>query len=118
MDNKKYSFWTNPMGFSIVDLLALMYTVFYFGLMIYNIKVPTDTMKNLVNTLSPSIYIILSGYFTGQAIQQYGSYRYNSPYGNNNYNQPYNNSTYNPINNMQNVPNNAPTNTNINIPNI
>ena len=76
--NNKPSFWTNPTGFSILDLLAIIYSgIFLIMLSIY-VKYPLASIKEIIGYLSPLIYIILSGYFTGQAVQQFRSSSYSS----------------------------------------
>ena len=67
----KKSFWTDPDGFSIVDALAIIYSSAFLILLIGYIQFPTDPLKEVIGQLSPLVYIILSGYFTGQAVQQF-----------------------------------------------
>jgi hypothetical protein len=69
--NNKPSFWTNPVGFSIVDALAIIYSAVFLVLVAIYVKYPLESIKSSIGYLSPLIYIIVSGYFTGQAIQQF-----------------------------------------------
>lgn len=71
--NNKPSFWTNPNGFSILDLLAIIYTSIFLIMLVLYIKYPLVSIKEVIGYLSPLIYIIISGYFTGQAVQQFRS---------------------------------------------
>lgn len=67
------NFWNDSDGFSIVDFLTIIYTIAYLSMMILYVKYPLDSIKNILDYLSPLIYIILGGYFTGQSIQQFKS---------------------------------------------
>jgi hypothetical protein len=71
MPNVKKSFWTNPAGFSIVDLLSLSYSSVYLMIIICNVFYQTTTLTDLLQTMSPTVLVILGGYFTGQAVQQF-----------------------------------------------
>ena len=70
-DNEKRSFWTDPEGISIIDILSLGYSSTYLAIIISNIFIREDILIELMRTMSPIILLILGGYFGGQAVQQY-----------------------------------------------
>jgi hypothetical protein len=105
---RKHSFWTNPEGFSVVDLLAILFSLTYLGLIAYAVATQSNYMITLIQSMSPAVLVILGGYFTGQTVQQFNMSRgiginpynqqqgmYGNTYGNTGYN-PYSNTPYAP----------------------
>ena len=70
-DNDKRSFWTDPEGMSIIDILSLGYSITYLSVIIANIFIRKELLITLMNSMTPIILLILGGYFGGQAVQQY-----------------------------------------------
>lgn len=67
----KISFWTDPEGFSIVDAIAIAFTIVYLFILVYSIFSDKPSILGIVDRMNAPIMVILGGYFTGQTVQQY-----------------------------------------------
>ena len=67
----KKSIWSNPEGFSIVDMLALSFAVVFLVSAIYIMIVPAMEQIEVLQVLSQPVMVILGGYFGDQIVRGY-----------------------------------------------
>lgn len=67
----KKSMWSNPEGFSIVDMLALSFAVVFLVSAIYIMIVPAMEQIEVLQVLSQPVVVILGGYFGDQIVKGY-----------------------------------------------
>jgi hypothetical protein len=67
----KKSMWSNPEGFSIVDMLALSFAVVFLISAIYIMIVPAMEQIEVLEVLSQPVMVILGGYFGDQIVRGY-----------------------------------------------
>lgn len=67
----KKSMWSNPEGFSIVDMLALSFAVVFLISAIYIMIVPAMEQIEVLQVLSQPVMVILGGYFGDQIVKGY-----------------------------------------------
>lgn len=63
--------WSNPEGFSIVDILALSFAIVFLISAIYIMVVPAMEQIEVLRVLSQPVMIILGGYFGDQIVRGY-----------------------------------------------
>ena len=67
----KKSIWSNPEGFSIVDMLALSFAVVFLVSAVYIMIVPAMEQIEVLQVLSQPVMVILGGYFGDQIVRGY-----------------------------------------------
>lgn len=63
--------WSNPEGFSIVDILALSFAIVFLISAIYIMVVPAMEQIEILRVLSQPVMVILGGYFGDQIVRGY-----------------------------------------------
>ena len=63
--------WSNPEGFSIVDMLALSFAIVFLISAIYIMVVPAMEQIEVLRVLSQPVMVILGGYFGDQIVRGY-----------------------------------------------
>lgn len=67
----KKTLWSNPEGFSIVDILALSFAIIFLISAIYIMVVPAMEQIEVLRVLSQPVMVILGGYFGDQIVRGY-----------------------------------------------
>ena len=63
--------WSNPEGFSIVDMLALSFAIVFLVSAIYIMVVPAMEQVEVLRILAQPVMVILGGYFGDQIVRGY-----------------------------------------------
>lgn len=71
----KKSMWSNPAGFSIIDLIALA-VVFSFLIMGWAVFITKSTDLELLKVYIQPLSIILTGYFSDQVMHRWAGTRF------------------------------------------
>ena len=67
----KKTIWSDPEGFSIVDMLALSFATVFLISAIYIMIVPAMEQIEVLQVLSQPVMVILGGYFGDQIVKGY-----------------------------------------------
>lgn len=67
----KKTMWSNPDGFSIVDILAISFAFIFLVSAIYIMVVPAMEQIEVLRVLSQPVMVILGGYFGDQIVKGY-----------------------------------------------
>lgn len=67
----KKTMWSNPEGFSIVDILAISFAFVFLVSAIYIMVVPAMEQIEVLRVLSQPVMVILGGYFGDQIVRGY-----------------------------------------------
>ena len=67
----KKTLWSNPGGFSIVDILALSFAIVFLISAVYIMVVPAMEQIEVLRVLSQPVMVILGGYFGDQIVRGY-----------------------------------------------
>lgn len=67
----KKTIWSNPEGFSIVDVLAISFAFVFLVSAMYIMIIPAMEQIEVLRVLSQPVMVILGGYFGDQIVKGY-----------------------------------------------
>ncbi|SET55031.1 hypothetical protein SAMN05660297_02730 [Natronincola peptidivorans] len=74
---RKRSIWTDPEGFSIIDMLALSFSITYLCLVVLAVWKSSEVAIQIQGQMNIPMGTIIGGYFGDQIIQHFSNSRVN-----------------------------------------